>query len=151
MDVVGVSIICRADANHCLELRWLTRGNLQPVETTPRFANHADLAIAPGLRSEPLQNFERIVLLLWQILVQHQAIRVATPTQVDTNRRISMRSEIGMDLCVSLHRRIVLSIRDVFQDRRHRTDRIGLWHPNPRGQPHTIRHRNPNVRDLLNV
>ena len=49
MHVVGIAVVGRGDRDDRLELGRSSRGDLQPGETTPGDADHADRAGAPGL------------------------------------------------------------------------------------------------------
>jgi hypothetical protein len=50
------------------------RGDLQRVEAAPGNAEHADLAGAPALPRDPGDDFQRVVLLLLRVFIEHQAV-----------------------------------------------------------------------------
>jgi hypothetical protein len=64
MDVVGIAVIGGAQRDDGAERLGLPRGDLQAVEPAPADPDHADLAGAPGLRGEPFDHGERVILFL---------------------------------------------------------------------------------------
>ena len=64
MDVVGVAIVGGANRYDGLELAGPACCHLEAIEATPGNADHADFAGAPGLLFQPLQDCNRVVLLL---------------------------------------------------------------------------------------
>ncbi len=69
VDVVGVAVVGRADADHRLELGRRVGGDLERVEAAPRLADHADSACAPRLAGEPADHLDAVLLLARQVLV----------------------------------------------------------------------------------
>ena len=53
VDVVGIAVDGRAQADHRLQRRRLPGRHLQAVEAAPGNAHHADIAVAPGLGCRP--------------------------------------------------------------------------------------------------
>ncbi len=66
--VVAIAVVGGGHRDHGPQLRGAAGGDLQPVEPTPRVADHAHPARAPGLVCKPGQHLQRIVLLLREIL-----------------------------------------------------------------------------------
>ena len=64
VDVVGVAVVARAHGDDRLERGRPARRHLQAVEAAPRDADHPDGPGAPGLRGQPGDHLERVVLLL---------------------------------------------------------------------------------------
>ena len=89
----------------------------------------------------------RVVLLLRQVLVVAAALRVAAAAHVDADAGVAVPGEVGVARGVARGRRVVLAVRDVLEDGRHRA-RLGvLGQPDPRREPHAVAHRDPGVAD----
>ena len=119
MDVIGIAVVGGAERDHRLQLLRPARRHLQPVEAAPGDADHAAGPRAPGLRLEPFQHLETIVLLQLQIFVQQHAVGFARAADVDPHRGIAMAGEEGMGLGIARRRAVALAIGQIFQDRRH--------------------------------
>ena len=87
--VVAIPVVGRADRDDRLQRRRAARRDLQRVEPAPGNAHHADGAIAPGLRRQPRDDLERVVLLLLGVLIGQQAVRFAAASDIDTDGRHS--------------------------------------------------------------
>ena len=94
VDVVRVAVVARAHRDHGLQGRRPARRHLQPVEAAPGDADHATRSAAPGLLGEPGDHLERVVLLLREVLVEQDAVRVTGAAQVDADARVAMAREV---------------------------------------------------------
>ena len=110
-----------------LQLRRPPRGDLQAVEAAPGNADDADGAGAPGLRGDPVQDLQRVVLLLLQILALEHAFGIARAAHVDPHAGVAVAGEIRMRERIALRRAVALAVGQIFQDRRHRS-----WSPRRR-------------------
>ena len=126
VDVVGVAVVGRAQRDDRLQRRRPPRRDLERVEAAPADAHHADRAGAPGLRREPGDHLERVVLLLPGVLVLHQPVGIAVAAHVDPHAGIAVAGEIGMGQLVALDRAVALAIGQILEDRRHR---VAARHP----------------------
>jgi hypothetical protein len=90
MHIIGIPVVGRADGYDCLEGRRAARRNLKSIETTPGNSHHPDHAAAPGLRCQPRNHLHAIVLLLFCVLVEQQAIRLAATSNIDANARVAV-------------------------------------------------------------
>ena len=120
-------------------------GDLERVEAAPRLADHADGARAPRLAGEPADHLDAVLLLARQVLVLEDPLGVARAAQVDPDRRVAVAGEVGVDPRVADGRRVVLAVRDVLEDRRHRILLGVLGQPDPRREADAVRHRDPDV------
>ena len=120
VDVVGIAVVGRAERDDRLQRRRPPRRDLQRVEAAPGHAHHADRAAAPGLRREPGDHLERVVLLLLQIFVEHQAVGIARAAHVDADRRRSRGRRNRHASARRARGAVALAVGQVFEDRRHR-------------------------------
>src|SRR4029079_17557867 len=90
VNVFFETIVRAHHRNDRLEFRGPARGNLQRIEGPPGLTHHADLAGAPGLSSDPGDNLDGVVLLLQQILVMQDAVRIARAPHIHPDRRIAV-------------------------------------------------------------
>src|SRR5262249_47537142 len=116
MDIVRVAIVGRADGDDGLEGGRPARRNLKSIEAAPGDSHHPDDAAAPGLRGQPRDHLDAIVLLLLCVLVEQQATRFAATTKVDANAGVAVAGEIRMRLRVALVGPVALAVREIFQD-----------------------------------
>src|SRR5262249_55573966 len=121
------------------------RGDLQPIEAAPRDADDADLARAPALSGDPVDDLERVVLLLLQVFIEQQAVGFARAAHVDADAGIAVPGIIGMGKSVALRRTVALAIGQVFQDCRHRIALLVLGQPYPGSKPGAIGKGNPGI------
>src|SRR5262245_27774665 len=70
--IVGVAIVSRADGDDRLERGRTSRRDLKPVEAAPGDSHHPDDTAAPGLRGQPRDHLQAVVLLLLRVLVEQQ-------------------------------------------------------------------------------
>ena len=117
MCIVGVAVVGRADGHDCLECRRAACRNLKCIEAAPGDAHHSDYATAPGLRCQPRNHLHAIVLLLSCVLVEQQAIRLATTSNIDANARVAVAGQIRMRQRVALVSPVALAIWEILQDR----------------------------------
>jgi len=120
MHIVGVPVVSRADGYDRLECRRAAPPNLKSIEAAPGDSHHPDNATAPGLRRQPGYHFHAIVLLLFCIFVEQQAIRVAATSDIDANARVAVAGQIRMSQRVPLVSPVALAIWEILQDRRNR-------------------------------
>src|SRR4051812_15614963 len=147
VDVVGVAVVGRAHADHGPERGRVVRGDLETVEAAPRLADDADAARAPRLGRQPGDDLDPIELLLRQVLVLHNPVRVARAAHVDPHRGVAVAGEVLMDGRIPQRRAVVLAVRDVLE---HRGDRLAPGvprHPDARGQATAVCERDPCVLD----
>src|ERR1700730_18521113 len=106
-------------------------GDPQSIEAAPALADHADLAVAPGLARDPGDRRAGVLLFERQIFVVEQTLAVTGPAHVDADGGIAMAGEPAMHLLVARTGAITLAVGDIFEDRRHRTDLGILGQPEP--------------------
>ena len=145
--VVGIAVVGRAAGDDGLQGRRAVAGDLQGVEAAPGNAHHADRAAAPGLGGEPGDDLDRVALLLRQVFVEQQAVRIAGAAHVDADGGIAMPGEVGMHLPVAQHRSVPSPIGQVFEDGRHRALQGIDGQPKRRGEPGAVGKRDPLGRD----
>src|SRR5438128_10200774 len=102
MDIVRVAIIGRADGDDGLECRRAPCRNLKSIEAAPGDSHHPDDAAAPGLRRQPSDHLDAIVLLLLCVLVEQQATRLAATAKIDANAGVAVAGQRRMRLRVAL-------------------------------------------------
>ena len=85
MNIVFIAIISGANGHDGFEGGRLACRHLQRIKPAPRNAEHAHLAIAPFLFGQPCDHFQRVILLLLGILIQHDAVAVARATHIHTD------------------------------------------------------------------
>ncbi len=151
VDVVRVAVVRRGDRDHGLQRGRLPRRDLERVEAAPGDAEHADRAGAPRLRGKPLDHLHCVELLLRQVLVKQQAVRVAAAAHVHTNRRVTVAGEVRVADGVAGGRLVVLAVRKVLEQRRHRRVLGVLRQPDPRRKSHTVGQRDPHVPQLAHA
>ena len=139
VDVVRVAVVGRADGDHRLERGRTPRRDLEPVEPAPGDSDHADRAGAPGLRGDPVDDFQRVVLLLAEILAEQHSLRVSRPTHVDAHRGVAVPGEVRMGQRVALRGAVTAPIGQVLEDRRNRALAGVLRQPHPRREPDAVR------------
>ena len=76
-----------------------------------------------GWRGDPGDHFERVVLLLLQILVEQEAVGFAGAAHIDAQAGVAVAGEVGVDDGVAVGGAVALAVGQVFEDRRHR---VGL-------------------------
>src|SRR5262249_59871232 len=94
MRVIGIPVIRRAECDDRLQGAGSAGSNLQRIKAAPRDPEHADGAIAPGLRDKPGDDGERILLFLLGVLVAYQSLGIARAANVDTNTGVAVPGEI---------------------------------------------------------
>src|SRR5262245_4046353 len=145
MYVIAVAVIRGTDGDDRLELGRAPRGHLQGIESTPGLAHHTDSAAAPRLLRDPSDHFQSVVVLLMQIFVEQQSVRIAGASEIDAHGGVSMAREVVVHGLVARACEVTLAVRDVFQDRRN-WSRFGVrGQPDAPGQTTTVRHRDPAV------
>ncbi len=146
--VVGVAIVGRVPRNDRLELRRAVRRDLQAVEAAPRVADHAHVAGAPGLLGKPREYLEGVELLLARVLVGDQPVGVAGAADIDANGRVAVLGEVGVARRVGVGGLVVLAVRQVLEDRRHRRSGGVFRQPDPSGEPHAVGQRDPHIGEF---
>ena len=120
VDVVGVAVVGRAQGHDRLQRRRSVGGHLQPVEPAPRDADHADRAGAPRLLGDPGDHLARVGLLLRQVLVLEDAVRLAGAALVDAHAGVAVTGQVGEVARVAHRGAVVQAVGQVLEDRRHR-------------------------------
>ena len=147
VNVVGIAVVGGAEGDDRPERRRTVRGDLKRVEPAPRDADHADLAGAPRLLGDPRDDLARVGLLLREVLVLEDAVRLARPALVDTDAGVSVAGEVGEVVRVAHRRAVVQAVGQVLEDRRHRVLLGVLGQPDPRGEPAAVGQLDPGRRD----
>jgi hypothetical protein len=150
MDVVGVSIVRGTQADDGLKVPRASRRDLQPVEATPRDPDHAHRPRAPRLRGEPVDHAEPVLLLLWEVLVPQDSLRVARPPDVHSNVGVAVGREVSGDSRVARGHEVALSVGQVFEDGRDRLRVHVLREPDASGEP-AVLEGDPGVVDHADV
>ena len=145
VDVVGITIIGRAERDDGLQGLGPAGGDLQSVETTPGDANHADRARAPFLLGEPGDHLEAVVLLLFGILVVENAFAVTRAADVDAHARVAETGIVGMGDRVAIRGPIALAIGQILEDRRNGVIFCIDRQPDLRSEPRTVLQGNEDV------
>src|SRR5699024_3520990 len=81
-----------------------------------RRSSDLDLAIAPVLRSDPLQNLQSVIELCRRILIGHDARRVTAAAEIDTDAGIAGTGELGVDRVIATGGHIVLAVGNVLEN-----------------------------------
>lgn len=129
--VVRETVNGRTQGDHGLERLRAKRRHLQAVEAAPAYAHHADLAVAPRLCRNPVDDFDRVGLFLRGVFVFHDAVAVAAPAHVDAQAGISALCEPRMRQRIARAGAVAFSVGQIFQDHRNRVIQCieGLPHP----------------------
>jgi hypothetical protein len=143
VDVVGVAVVARAHGDDRLQRRRAPRRHLQAVEAAPGDAEHPDLAAAPLLLDEPVDDLEGVVVLLCEVLVREQAVGVAAPAQVDAHAGVAVVGEVRVVALVARGERVALAVREVLEDRGDGLRIVGQ--PQPGREPGAVGQRDPDV------
>ncbi len=148
MDAFGEAVVGAHHRDDGFERGWAASGDLQRIVGAPGLAHHAHRPGAPRLARNPIDHLERVVLLLRQVLIVHDAIGLARAAHVDAHRRVAVTGEPAMHCLVPPPHEIALAVGDVFENR---GDRPGpaVREPEARGQPAAVRQRDPDVLDVL--
>ena len=97
--------------------RWLATCNaLKPpheIPIMPTAPLHQGWAASQAITSQCVS------LLLRQIFIQEQTVRIAGAAHVDANGGVAVPGEIGVHLAVAQHGSVPPPIRQIFEDRRH--------------------------------
>jgi hypothetical protein len=125
--------------------------NLQAVEAAPGDPEHPGPAVAPRLTGEPGEHGDAVVLLLLEILVEEDALRVAAAAQVDADAGIAVAGEIRVPRRVADRSAVVLPVRDVLEQGRHRLGLRRLREPDLRRQAGPVGDGDPVVLDDLHL
>ncbi len=149
MDVVVVAVDRRGDADDGLE-RLRPKGcHLQRVEPAPGDAHHADGAGAPGLRRDPVEHLAGLASSLGEYSSSNRPVALPAALDVDAHAGISGCREDRVIGHVARRRAVAFTIRDVFEDRRHRLPPGIGRKPDLGRQPQTVLERNPRILDDL--
>jgi hypothetical protein len=146
--VVGVAIVRRAERDDRREAGRPARGNLERVEPAPGDAPHAELAVAPGLRAEPGEHLEHVLLLLLGVLVGQHPVGLPRAAHVHPHGRVAEPREVGLAGGVADRRAVRLAVGEELEDRGHRLVFCVLGQPHPRREPRPVGKPDPGVLDL---
>jgi hypothetical protein len=135
MHVVGVAVVGGAERDHGLELRPAQRRHLEPAESSPRDPDHPAGPGAPALLAEPAQHLHSVLLLLGQVLVGEQAVRLAAAADVHTHPGIAVAGQVGKARGVARRGAVALAVGDVVDHGRHRMLLGILGQPDAGPQP----------------
>src|SRR6185295_2397460 len=111
----------------------------------PRDAEHAHVARAPRLGGDPGEDLERVPLLLWEVLVRKEAVRLARAADVHAQHRVTVPGEVRVPGLVAAGRAVALAIGEVLEDGGDRVVLGVLGEPDPRAQPDAVGQRDPDV------
>ena len=104
------------------------------------------LPVHQGCCSSQVEHVLGVVLLLRQVLVAQDALGVAAAAHVDADAAIAVAGEVAVARVVGGERGVVLAVRDVLEDRRHRiARRQSSGSHSARRQPDAVAHRDPDV------
>ena len=163
VDIVGVAIVGRTAGDNRLQLGRPMRRNLQAVEATPRDTHHPDVARAPCLRGNPLQDLEAIQLLLRVILIEQDTGGIAATANIYAHAGVAVAGKPRITHRVVARIRIAFPIRDILQDRWYRLLRrcdrepeagskdrsVGKWDLDVVADLHLERKISPNPRSRV--
>ena len=149
--VVGIAVVGRAQRDDRLQRLRGEGCDLERVEAAPGDAHHADRPRAPGLRGDPGDDLERVLVLLPGVFVAQHAVGIARAAHVDAHRGIAVAGKIAVDRLVAAAREVALAVGDALQDGRHRLASRRARQPDAGRDPAAVRHRDPDVLDLLDV
>ena len=147
MDVVIVAIDRRGDRNDGLERRWLECRDLKAIEAAPGDSHHADIAVGPGLRGDPFNQFDRIGKFEGRIFTVDDAIRFARPAYVDTYAGDAGFGEDRIGGLVARRGANPLAIGQELQNARHGVAGGVVRHPDARGKSGAVLEVYPLVFD----
>ena len=97
--------------------------------------------------SDPLDHRQRIGLLDGHIFVDHGAVGLARPANIDTQQRDARLCQKGACNVVSVTIGIALAVRKVFEDRARGRLAGGVRQKQSRRKARSIRHRDPHILD----
>jgi hypothetical protein len=138
MHIVGIPVVGRADGYDGLEGGRAARRNLKSIEAAPGDSHHPDDAAAPGLRRQPRDYLQAIVLLLLCVLVEQQATRLAAAAHVDPNAGVAVAGQIRMRERVALISPVALAVGEILQDRGDRVLSGIVGQPDAGRQPRAV-------------
>ncbi len=148
VDALREAIVGAHDGDDRGQGRRPPRRHLQRVISAPGLAHHPDPARAPGLAGDPGDHLQRIVLLLDEVLIVQDSVRVAGAAHVDAHAGIAMGGEPWMHGLVAPACEVAFAIRQIFEDRRHGSGLRSLGHPDAGRQPTAVGHRYPDVLEI---
>src|SRR5882762_9728610 len=148
VDAFGEAVVGAHDCDDGFERGRPPCRDLHGIVGAPGLPHHADLAGAPRLARDPVDHFERVVLLLRQVLIVHDSVGLARAAHVDAHCRVAVPRKPVVHPLVAPPHEIALTIGDVLEDRGNRHPGLVVGQPEARGQPATIRQRDPDILDV---
>ena len=139
--VVGVAAVGEVHGTDRRQRRRAQHRDLERVEAAVRGAEHADLAVAPGLLGQPGDRRRAVELLLPAVLVEGRALRVAGAAHVDARDDEAPFGQVAV-APVALPARVVLAVWQVLEQGRARPAGLArpVGHEQIRRQRHPVRH-----------
>src|SRR5262249_5027658 len=131
------------------ELRRPQGGRLKGGESPPRVAEHPDPFRAPWLARDPRDDVECVLLLLREVLVRQDPLRIPRAPDVQPHRGVAVLGEIAMPGGITGSGDVALTVRGGFQQRRGRPIVRILGKPDPGREPNAVPGRDPDVFDAL--
>ncbi len=145
--VVRVSVVGRTLRHDRFERGRAHRRGLKGGKAAPGDAAHAHGAIRPSLPRKPRNHLDRIVLLLLQVLIDQEPVRLAGAADVHAREREPIGNEGARPLVVAAALQIALAVRNVFEDDRYRRAVGAQGNPLPDPEPGAVLERDPFVLD----
>ena len=95
------------------------------------------------MSAQPGDYLYSVLQLLGQILISHETIRIASTAAIHPDSGVAVTREITVHAGVTNSGEVTKTIRNQFENGRHRLGVRILGQPHPGGQPAAVRHRNP--------
>src|SRR5699024_8740600 len=107
-------------------------------------------AIAPVLRSDPLEHLQSVIELCRRILIGHDAGRVTAAAEIDTDAGIAGTGELGVDRVIATGGHVVLAVGNVLENSGNSLVTEIFRQPDTGGEFDSIAQWNPRVFDDAN-
>ncbi len=143
--VVFVEIVGGAAGDDGLQRLRLPGGDLQPVEPAPGDPEHAHVAIAPGLRGDPVDDRHAVGQLVFGVFIHQNAVGLAAADHVHAHAGIAVAGEVGVVDLVAPAGQIALAVGQIFENRGNGVVARILGHPEPGRQAPPVRKRDPGM------
>ena len=141
--VVRVAVVGEVHGDDARQVRRLVRRHLERREAAVGDPHLVDVAVAEGLRREPLDRVVAVELLLQDVLVDVDASGAAGAADVDAGDDVAVAGEVAVE--ARARNDLVLAVRDVLHDHRQRLARVGVGHVEVGREPNAVPHRDENV------
>src|SRR5262249_31745174 len=102
MDAFVEAVIRTHDRYDGFKLSWPPRCHLHGIVCPPGLAHQPDMSRTPGLSRNPGNDVYGIFLLLSEVLIVQDAVRLARAAQIDSENRIAVACKPRMHAFIAL-------------------------------------------------